>query len=204
MEDKVLKYYPNEIKKLETRVENVINDTEHLKANTKQIDGFQGMIIEGKEYIEKADAGQKIIDICKAKSNPEPIEIGEYRGFKMNLSFDTADRKFHLSMKNNLSYDVELGADVHGNITRIDNVLNGIEERIERFKNQLQDNIKQLENAKEEINRPFPQEEELKTKSKRLDELNIILNLNEKDKEIIADSNDEIADSQMYKKDYER
>ena len=135
MEDKVIKFYPNEIKRLEKRLEDISEDVKHLTDKTKITDGFQGMVIDGKEYIEKADAGQKIIDICKAKTNPEPIEIGEYRGFKMNLSFDTTDRKFHLSMKNNLSYDVELGADVHGNITRIDNVLNGIESKIEYTKN---------------------------------------------------------------------
>ena len=104
MEDKVIKFYPNEIKRLEKRLEDISEDVKHLTDKTKITDGFQGMVIDGKEYIEKADAGQKIIDICKAKTNPEPIEIGEYRGFKMNLSFDTTDRKFHLSMKNNLSY----------------------------------------------------------------------------------------------------
>ena len=204
MEDKVIKFYPNEIKRLEKRLEDISEDVKHLTDKTKITDGFQGMVIDGKEYIEKADAGQKIIDICKAKTNPEPIEIGEYRGFKMNLSFDTTDRKFHLSMKNNLSYDVELGADVHGNITRIDNVLNGIESKIEYTKNNLDDTKKQFENAKQEITRPFPQEEELKTKSKRLDELNIALNLNEKDKEIIADGNDDVSDDYNRNKDRER
>ncbi|MBO5477252.1 MAG: DEAD/DEAH box helicase family protein, partial [Clostridia bacterium] len=204
MEDKVIKFYPNEIKRLEKRLEDISEDVKHLTDKTKITDGFQGMVIDGKEYIEKADAGQKIIDICKAKTNPEPIEIGEYRGFKMNLSFDTTDRKFHLSMKNNLSYDVELGADVHGNITRIDNVLNGIESKIEYTKNNLDDTKKQFENAKQEITRPFPQEEELKTKSKRLDELNIALNLNEKDKEIIADGNEDVSDDYNRNKDRER
>ena len=204
MEDKVIKFYPNEIKRLEKRLEDISEDVKHLTDKTKITDGFQGMVIDGKEYIEKADAGQKIIDICKAKTNPEPIEIGEYRGFKMNLSFDTTDRKFHLSMKNNLSYDVELGADVHGNITRIDNVLNGIESKIEYTKNNLDDTKKQFENAKQEITRPFPQEEELKIKSKRLDELNIALNLNEKDKEIIADGNDDVSDDYNRNKDRER
>ena len=204
MEDKVIKFYPNEIKRLEKRLEDISEDVKHLTDKTKITDGFQGMVIDGKEYIEKADAGQKIIDICKEKTNPEPIEIGEYRGFKMNLSFDTTDRKFHLSMKNNLSYDVELGADVHGNITRIDNVLNGIESKIEYTKNNLDDTKKQFENAKQEITRPFPQEEELKTKSKRLDELNIALNLNEKDKEIIADGNEDVSDDYNRNKDRER
>jgi len=204
LEDKVIKFYPTEIKRLENRLENIKKDVEHLNQNTKQIDGFQGMIIRGNEYSEKADAGQLIIDICKSMTNTEPIEIGEYKGFKMILSFDSFDRKFHLGMKNNLSYDVELGADVHGNITRIDNVLNGIESKIEYAINNLEDTKKQFENAKQEITRPFPQEEELKTKSKRLDELNIALNLNEKDKEIIDDKENDMVDSQVSKRDYER
>jgi len=204
MEDKVIKFYPNEIKRLEKRIEDISEDVKHLTENTKPIDGFQGMNIKEKEYTDKSEAGQMIIDICKSMTNSDPIEIGEYRGFKMILTFDSFDRKFHLGMKNILSYDVELGADVHGNITRIDNVLNGIENKIENTQNNLDDTKKQFENAKQEITRPFPQEEELKIKSKRLDELNIALNLNEKDKEIIADGNDDVADDYSKNKDRER
>ena len=162
------------------------------------------MIINGTNYIEKADAGQKIIEACKSLTNTDPVEIGEYKGFKMILSFDSFDRSFHLDMKNKLSYKVDLGSDIHGNITRIDNVLGNIENKLESAKNQLVDTKNQYETAKQEINRPFPQEEELKTKSKRLDELNIQLNLNEKDNEIISDSGEDIADNQISKKDYER
>ncbi len=204
LEDKVIKYYPNEIKRLEKRIVDITEDIEHLKNNTQNIDGFQGMKIKDKFYTEKADAGQLIIDACKAMTNGDPVEIGEYKGFKMILTFDSFDRLFHLGLKNKITYDVELGSDIHGNITRIDNVLNGIDKKLDYNKTQLEDTKKQYENAKQEINKPFPQEEELKTKSKRLDELNIILNLNQKDKEIIADGNEDISDSQMYKKDYER
>ena len=204
LEDKVIKYYPNEIKRLEKRIVDITEDIEHLKNNTQNVDGFQGMKIKDKFYTEKADAGQLIIDACKAMTNGDPVEIGEYKGFKMILTFDSFDRLFHLGLKNNITYDVELGSDIHGNITRIDNVLNGIDKKLDYNKTQLEDTKKQYENAKQEINKPFPQEEELKTKSKRLDELNIILNLNQKDKEIIADGNEDISDSQMYKKDYER
>jgi len=204
LEDKVIKYYPNEIKRLEKRIVDITEDIEHLKNNTQNVDGFQGMKIKDKFYTEKADAGQLIIDACKAMTNGDPVEIGEYKGFKMILTFDSFDRLFHLGLKNNITYDVELGSDIHGNITRIDNVLNGIDKKLDYNKTQLEDTKKQYENAKQEINKPFPQEEELKTKSKRLDELNIVLNLNQKDKEIIADGNEDITDSQMYKKDYER
>ena len=204
LEDKVIKYYPNEIKRLEKRIVDITEDIEHLKNNTQNVDGFQGMKIKDKFYTEKVDAGQLIIDACKAMTNGDPVEIGEYKGFKMILTFDSFDRLFHLGLKNNITYDVELGSDIHGNITRIDNVLNGIDKKLDYNKTQLEDTKKQYENAKQEINKPFPQEEELKTKSKRLDELNIVLNLNQKDKEIIADGNEDISDSQMYKKDYER
>ena len=122
----------------------------------------------------------------------------------MILSFDTFDRSFHLDLKNKLSYKVDLGSDVHGNITRIDNVLNNLENKLEYQKNQLEDTKKQFENAKQEMNRPFPQDEELKQKSKRLDELNIQLNLNEKDKEIIDDGLVDDKDSSKTQKDYER
>jgi hypothetical protein len=205
MEDKVIKYYPNEIKRLEIRIENIKDDISHLEENTLKTDEFQGMKINDENIIEKKEAGQKIIDICKSMTNKEPIEIGEYRGFKMMLSFDTFDRTFHLGMKNNLSYDVELGSDPFGNITRIDNALNNISNKLENSKTNLEDTKKQYENAKKEIERPFPQEEELKQKSKRLDELNIQLNLNEKDKEIIDDGLDDPDNSsQICKRDYER
>ena len=204
LEDKVIKYYPNEIKRLEKRIVDITEDIEHLKNNTQNVDGFQGMKIKDKFYTEKADAGQLIIDACKAMTNGDPVEIGEYKGFKMILTFDSFDRLFHLGLKNNITYDVELGSDIHGNITRIDNVLNGIDKKLDYNKTQLEDTKKQYENAKQEINKPFPQEEELKTKSKRLDELNIVLNLNQKDKEIIADGNEDISDSHSQRKDYER
>ena len=137
-------------------------------------------------------------------TNKDPIEIGEYRGFKMILSFDTFDRTFHLDMKNKISYNVELGSDLFGNITRIDNVLNNIPNKLESSKNSLEDTKKQFQNAKLEVERPFPQEEELKQKSKRLDELNIQLNLNEKDKEIIDDGLDTPENGGNTNRDYER
>ena len=204
LEDKVIKYYPNEIKRLEKKLEDITEDLEHFKANDTPDNSFQQIKINDKVYTERKEAGEKIIELCKSMTNPEPFEIGEYKGFKMYLSFDTMSRTFYMELKNNLSYKVELGTDPSGNITRIDNSLNGIETRLNNTKDNLIDTKKQYENAKEEIQRPFPQEEELRVKSKRLDELNIKLNLNEKDKEIIDDGNEEVDNSQMCKKDYER
>ena len=204
LEDKVIKYYPNEIKRLENRIEDMKEDIEVFKNNNSQDSSFEKMKIKDENFTERKEAGEKIIEICKSMTNPEPIEIGEYKGFKIVLSFDTMDRKFYANMKNNLSYKVELGSDPSGNITRIDNVLNGIESRLSNVENNLEDTKKNFENAKIEINKPFPKEEELKAKSKRLDELNIKLNLNQKDKEIIDDGDDLSNDSQQCKKEYER
>lgn len=204
LEDKVIKYYPNEIKRLENRIEDMKEDIEVFNNNNTPDNSFVKMNIKGTDFTERKEAGEKIIEICKSMTNPEPLEIGEYKGFKIILSFDTMDRKFCASMKNNLSYKTELGSDPSGNITRIDNVLNGIETRLSSVENNLEDTKKNYESAKKEIEKPFPQEEELKTKSKRLDELNIKLNLNNKDKEIIDDGNDISDDSQECKKEYER
>ena len=204
LEDKVIKYYPNEIKRLENRIEDMKEDIEVFNNNNTPDNSFNKMNIKGTDFTERKEAGEKIIEICKSMTNPEPLEIGEYKGFKIILSFDTMDRKFYASMKNNLSYKTELGSDPSGNITRIDNVLNGIETRLSSIENNLEDTKKNYESAKKEIEKPFPQEEELKTKSKRLDELNIKLNLNNKDKEIIDDGNDISDDSQDCKKEYER
>ena len=204
LEDKVIKYYPNEIKRLENRIEDMKEDIEVFNNNNTPDNSFEKMNIKGTNFTERKEAGEKIIEICKSMTNPEPLEIGKYKGFKIILSFDTMDRKFYASMKNNLSYKTELGSDPSGNITRIDNVLNGIETRLSGVENNLEDTKKNYESAKKEIEKPFPQEEELKTKSKRLDELNIKLNLNNKDKEIIDDGNDISDDSQDCKKEYER
>ena len=204
LEDKVIKYYPNEIKRLENRIEDMKEDIEVFNNNNTPDNSFEKMNIKDTDFTERKEAGEKIIEICKSMTNPEPLEIGEYKGFKIILSFDTMDRKFYASMKNNLSYKTELGSDPSGNITRIDNVLNGIETRLSSVENNLEDTKKNYESAKKEIEKPFPQEEELKTKSKRLDELNIKLNLNNKDKEIIDDGNDISDDSQDCKKEYER
>src|SRR5574344_1122094 len=192
IEDKVIKYYPNEIKRLELRVNNIKEDIAYLKDKTLiGEDVFNSMKINDIVYDDKKVAGEKIIEVCKSMSNPAPISIGEYRGFKMELYFDTISKEYILNMKNNITYQVRLGNDVYGNITRIDNVLDGLEDKLKNCESMLEETNKQFENAKIESKRPFPQEEELKTKSKRLDELNILLNMNQKDNEIVDGEPDE-------------
>ena len=198
LEDKVIKYYPTEIKRLENRIECIKADLKILKNNNTSDSSFEKMYIKGTNFTEKKLAGERIIELCKSMTNPDSIEIGEYKGFNMILSFDTFYKTFYLDMKNNLSYRVELGGDANGNITRIDNVLNSIEERLSSTENTLEDTKKNFENAKQDMNRPFLQEDELKQKIKRLDELNIKLNLSkEKDRE-------EDKKSQTCKKEHER
>lgn len=192
IEDKVIKYYPNEIKRLELRVNNIKEDIAYLKDKTLMgEDVFNPMKINGIVYDDKKASGEKLIEVCKSMSNPAPISIGEYRGFKMELYFDTISKEYILNMKNNITYQVRLGNDVYGNITRIDNVLDGLEDKLKNCESMLEETNKQFENARIESKRPFPQEEELKIKSKRLDELNILLNMNQKDNEIVDGEPDE-------------
>lgn len=162
------------------------------------------MIIQGKTYIDRMEAGNKILEICKGMTNPEPIELGEYKGFKTSIEFDKIGRTFNFILKNKLSYEVGLGTDPSGNITRIDNELKDIEYILKSTIDSLEDTKVQFENAKEEAKRPFKQEQELKEKSKRLDELNIKLNINDKEKEVIDFSDNEEIECQNYERDYTR
>lgn len=204
LEDKVIKHHPNEIKRLGNRTEGMKEDIKVFNNNNAPDNSFEKMSIKGTNFTERKEAGEKVIEVCKSMTNPEPLEVGECKGFRIILSFDTIDRKFYTSTKNNSSYKTELGSDPSGNITRIDNVLNGIETRPSSMENNLEDTKKNYESAKKEIEKPSPQEKELRTKSKRLDELNIKLSLNNKNKEIIDDGKDTGDDSQDCKKEYER
>lgn len=205
LEDKIIKYYPNEIKRLETKISNLKNDIELLKNNTTNEEiKFDKMIIQGQKYVDRMQAGNKILEICKGMTNPDPIELGEYKGFQTSIEFDKIFKSFNLILKNKLSYVVNLGTDPSGNITRIDNELKDIENIFKSTINSLEDTKIQFENAKEEVKRPFPQEQELKEKSKRLDELNIKLNINDKEKEIIDFQDNQELESKNHEKDYER
>jgi len=178
LEDQIIKYFPQQIKSTEERIKGYKSDLVKLLEHTKpNEDKFSPMIVMGVTYTEKAEAGKAIIEACKKMTNPDPIIIGEYRGFTMELSFDSFSREYKLSLKNELSHSVALGSDIHGNITRIDNALDGFETKMQACEGMLSNNKTQLENAKSEVERPFVQEDELKTKSARLDELNILLNM---------------------------
>jgi hypothetical protein len=206
LEDKIIKYFPQQIKSNEERIKGYKADIAHLADNTKpNEDKFSPMIVLGVTYTEKSDAGKAIIEACKKMTNPDSIIIGEYRGFIMELSFDSFSREYKLSLKNELSHCVALGSDIHGNITRLDNTLEGFETKMQACEEMLSNTKTQLENAKSEVERPFVQENELKTKSTRLDELNILLNMDQKDNELVDGEPDEITYEPMPKdKEYER
>ena len=172
LEDKILKFFPNEIRRLEKRIVLVEEDYNYLKQNTTNED-FNEMVINDVVYYKKEDAGKKLLELTKKiKSLNDEIPIGNYRGFQMTMYYNTIYEDFHLKLSNKLSYSVTLGNDVYGNITRINNVLNGIEDEIYKAKEQLVEMNNQFEIAKEQVKIPFSKEEELKEKTKKLNSLN--------------------------------
>ena len=192
LEDKVIKFYPQQIAYLKSRVEGLTKDVKTSKLHPKPIDEQPlGMTVSGVSYSEKAEAGQAIINACKSMNSPDAIPLGEYRGFQMELYFDTVQRNYVVKLKGETSRDVPLGDDSHGNIVRIDNGIERFEETLADTKNSLENTEKQFETAKQEIEKPFAKEEELKAKTARLDELNILLNMDKKENEIVGGEPDE-------------
>ena len=192
LEDKVIKFYPQQIAYLKSRVEGLTKDVETAKSHPKPIDEQPlRMMVSGVSYSEKAEAGQAIINACKSMNSPDAIPLGEYRGFQMELYFDTVQRNYVVKLKGETSRDVPLGDDSHGNIVRIDNGIERFEETLADTKNSLENTEKQFETAKKEIEKPFVKEEELKAKTARLDELNILLNMDKKENEIVGGEPDE-------------
>lgn len=195
LEDQIIKTLPQQIAKYEQSIEGYLSDMDRLKENTHpNEDGFSPMEVEGTVYTDKKAAGSAILAACKAMTSPEPVPLGQYRGFSMDLSFASLTREFKVTLKGALYYTTNLGTDVFGNILRLDNLLESMEERISTCREQLENTRMQLENAKLEVDKPFPQEDELKRKSARLDELNILLNMDKRESEIVdGDVGDEVT-----------
>ena len=177
MEDKLLKYFPAEIEKQTGYIHGFEADIKTVEAHPQISEGFCGMEIMGKHYAEKADAGEIILAACKETKSADPVPLGSYRGFQMELSYDSFRSEFDIVLKGAMSHRVALGTDARGNITRLDNALSGIPERLERAKEQLTNLYNQQEAAKAELGKPFPQEAELAAKSQRLAELDAALNM---------------------------
>ena len=186
LEDKILKEIPQKIASLEQRIAGYKTDIDHAEANTHpNEDGFSPMVIKGETFTDKKAAGTELLAVCKTMTNPEPIKIGSYHGFEMELFFDTFSREYKITLKNELRHTTPLGTDIFGNIQRLDNLIASFPEKQTACENQLDNEKVQLENAKAELDKPFVHEEELKTKSARLAELNAMLDLNKKDNEIV-------------------
>ena len=177
MEDKLLKYFPAEIEKQTGYIHGFEADIKTVEAHPQISEGFCGMEIMGKHYAEKADAGEIILAACKETKGADPVPLGSYRGFQMELSYDSFRSEFDIVLKGSMSHCVALGTDARGNITRLDNALSGIPERLERANEQLTNLYNQQEAAKAELGKPFPQEAELAAKSQRLAELDVALNM---------------------------
>ena len=190
MEDKLLKYFPAEIERQTGYIHGFEADIKTVEANPQIVEGFCGMDIRGKHYSEKADAGEWILAACKEVKGSEPVPLGEYRGFQMELSFDSFRHEFDIVLKGSMSHRVALGTDARGNITRLDNALASVPDRLEKAKEQLSNLYNQQEATKSELGKPFPQETELTAKSQRLAELDVALNMEDS-----ADSRDELSNT---------
>ena len=190
LEDKIIKFYPQDIARRTETIKSLKADIERVAQHPKPLDDtFVGMTVKGVFYSEKADAGNAILEACQAMTNPDPIPLGEYRGFQMELYFEA--REYKVKLKGELGYPVTLGTDTFGNITRFDNALEGLQKRLEFNEQELENTKKQFETAKIDVCRPFNQEEELQTKTARLNELNALLNVDKRENEIVGGEPDE-------------
>ena len=191
LEELVYRKYPEEITRLTERIEGYEQDVALVAAHPKAQEGFCGMEVDGKHYAEKEDAGKAIIDVCTRMTGSDAVLLGHYRGFSMVLAYDGRSNEYRITLKGTLSHTVTLGADVFGNITRLDNALENLAGSLQAEQNSLEETKTQLENARTELAAPFAREEELAEKTARLKELNILLNMDEKDKTLMDDGPDE-------------
>jgi len=186
LEDRVLKYYPQTIKEYEERIAGYENDAALAEQHKPQgEDKFCPMTLKGVTYTEKADAGEMLLAICKDYPMSAATEIGSYRGFRIEIYYDTVNAHYCMNLCGKAKHKVDLGSDALGNLTRIENELSKLPARLEAAKTKKAETIAQLETAKEEIKKPFAFEDELKEKTERLNALNIELNLNEKDTSVM-------------------
>ena len=180
MEDNLLKYFPEQIEKHKGFIKGLGADMEVLAAHPHPEDGFAGMEVRGDTLTDKENAGAALLDACKEVKNAEPVQVGSYRGFAMSVSFDAFRQEYTLQLKGQMTHQATLGADPRGNLTRIENALAQMPQRLESVKAQLDNLYQQQAAAKEEVGRPFPYEDELREKSARLTELDTLLNIDSK------------------------
>ena len=206
LEDKIIKYYPKTIAQTKEMIAGLEKDISLAKEHPKPLDDtFVGIEVKGVSYSEKADGGQRIIDACKEMTSPDPVPLGKYRGFDLELSFEPFEKAYQVKIKGSLSRSISLGTDAIGNITRIDNAIEKISERLEGKKQELSTLEQQFDTAKAEVEKPFDKEEELTEKTNRLNVLNGLLNVDKRENELVDGTLDE-GDSVPVSKerDYER
>ena len=192
LEDQIHRHFPRQIRELEQCIQGFTSDLAQVNATAVSEPGkFSPMEIEGKVYTEKKDAGAAILAACEAKSSLEDAPLGNYRGFEMDLSFETFCKEFQITLRRERSYVVSLGSDPLGNLQRIDNALEGIGDRLNTARLQLETTKQELETAKGEVQKPFPQEQEFQEKSARLQELNSLLNMDQRDDTILDEEVEE-------------
>ena len=180
LEDQLLKYFPQEIETNKGFIKGFEADLETLAAHPHPEDGFAGMEIRGDVLTDKENAGAALLDACKEVKGSEPVQIGSYRGFTMSVEFSAWKQEYTLLLKGQMTHRASLGTDPRGNLTRIDNALAQMPQRLEAVKNQLDNLYQQQAAAKEEIGKPFPFEDDLRVKSARLVELDTLLNIDGK------------------------
>ena len=180
LEDNLLRYFPEQIEQNKKFIEGFNADMKTLAEHPHPVDGFAGMTVRGDVLTDKENAGAALVDAFKDVKGLDPVQIGTYRGFTMSLTLEDFGRDYVLTLKGQMTHRVTLGKDPRGNLTRIDNTLNGMAERLTTVQGKLDSLYAQMETAKQELGKPFPQETELKAKSARLAELNIALNIDDK------------------------
>ena len=180
LEDNLLRHFPEQIRQNESFVEGFTADMQTLAGHPHPVDGFAGMEVKGDLLTDKDNAGAAILEAFKDAKGLEPVPIGSYRGFAMSLTVEDFGRDFVLTLKGKMNHRVTLGKDARGNLTRIDNALNAMPDRLQNVRNTLDALTAQMETAKAELGKPFPQEDELRTKSARLAELNAELNIDDR------------------------
>lgn len=205
LQDKIIKYFPEEIARLNNKIGAMEEDTIKLQEYTKpNADGFSPMKINGIIHTEKQEAGKSLLQSINNLKSMETREIGEYRGFKMEISFDSITRNIKLKLKNKFSYSIDLGTDINGNITRINNCLENVAKDIPHERDLLDNTYFQLENAKQEVQKEFPKEQELQEKLQKLEEINAELKIDEDDHEMLGDEKEEKQDKADNKNSPER
>ena len=180
LEDSILKRFPEEIEKSKGFISGLEADMRTLAAHPHPEDGFAGMTVKNDNLTDKDNAGAALLEAFKDVRGMEPVPIGTYRGFQMSLTLEDFGKDYVLTLKGQMTHRVTLGKDARGNLTRIDNVLNAMPDRLQNVRNTLDATTAQMEAAKAELGKPFPQEEELRVKSARLAELNAELNIDER------------------------